>query len=543
MGMRKFGNAIVTTPIVDPGKWVDSKVPAGRVKVAKEVLSSYDPAKWLLSHVTIMASVDTEYADPKDKKSNYLIVPEYSIFVNNNGDSWEREMLRACSKTFLGADNFVEHVQISELSKGKVIDLALREVPFTKREGKDLTSLYVYILIATNRGHVDLVQKIISGEYNAVSMGCLIKYSQCSQCGNIAADDTEACNHVRFFKNNYFYDKNGVRRIVAELCGRVEDPDSCKFIDASWVRKPAFTGAVLRNILDVSDSKDISEKIFRSVMMPSALPKEGEKAYLKAAAEKCAQELVNEVYAAEGDAAPAEAPAAPPPPDDSAFPVSEEKKPELGEDPGPEAPAAEEAPAAPAMPSDPGLGGLGGDPGVPPAEAPADEPLTDATVKEVKDLIKTEVLNEIRREMMSQSGSSSGIRNEQTLPETGLENNDSIVSRSASDLYSKVLVASEGHDKRLHNGIMILSNSKNWKEMKKYGYKRNDILAMLYHIDRTISSDPVSPQHVKALSKIKLSSSDLKPFFIEMILETGMKPSSLNAKKLASWGKILSNFD
>ena len=69
MGMRKFGNAVVTTPIVDPGKWVSEKVPAGRVKVAKNVLSSYDPSKWLLSHVTIMASVDTEFADPKDRKS------------------------------------------------------------------------------------------------------------------------------------------------------------------------------------------------------------------------------------------------------------------------------------------------------------------------------------------------------------------------------------------------------------------------------------------------------------------------------------------
>ena len=102
MAMLKYGNATVATPIVDVGKWVDKVVPAGRVKVAKNVIATFDPAKWLLSHVTIIASVDTDLADPDDKNSNYFIKPEYSIFVNNNGDSWEREMLRACHRSFLG---------------------------------------------------------------------------------------------------------------------------------------------------------------------------------------------------------------------------------------------------------------------------------------------------------------------------------------------------------------------------------------------------------------------------------------------------------
>jgi hypothetical protein len=175
MSMLRFGHAALVTPIVDPFKWVEKKVPAGRVKIARSVIAKYDPSKWLLSHVTIIASVDTEFADPSDKKSNYLIKPEHSVFVNNNGDSWERELLKATYKTFLGADSFVEHVQIPELSKGKVIDVALREVPIGKDlEGKDLTTLYVDILIANNREHVDLIDKIKTGQYNSVSMGCFL---------------------------------------------------------------------------------------------------------------------------------------------------------------------------------------------------------------------------------------------------------------------------------------------------------------------------------------------------------------------------------
>ena len=351
MAMLKYGHAVVATPVVDPGKWVDKVTPAGRVKVAKNVIATYDPSKWLLSHMTIVASVDTDLADPENKKSGWFIKPEYSIFVNNNGDSWERSLLRACAGSFLGANEYVEHVQIPALSKGKVIDVAIREVPFMKGpDGKDLTTLYVDILTATNRKHTDLVDKINSGEYNSVSMGCLIKYSQCSQCGNVAEDESKACQHVRFFKRNFFYDKNGVRRIVAELCGSADDPESCRFIDASWVRKPAFEGAVLRNIIEPS-SIDVGDKFTKAFAVPGFVKMDG--MYLKAAAAKIAEEIVNEIQAAD-EPAPAPAPETPPPAapaDDSRFP---------------EAPAdTEAAPPADAPPAE-----GGGE--APPAEAPAD---------------------------------------------------------------------------------------------------------------------------------------------------------------------------
>lgn len=532
--MLKYGHAAVTTAMVDPGKWVDKVVPAGRIKVAKNVIATYDPSQWLLSHVTIIASVDTDRADPEDLNSNYLIKPEYSVFVNNNGDSWEREMLRACYKSFLGANNYVEHVQIPELSKGKVIDVALREVPFMKgSDGKDMTSLYVDILIATNRKHDDLISKITSGEYNATSMGCLIKYSQCSQCGQIAEDESKACKHVRFFKRNFFYDPNGIRRIVAELCGRVEDPESCRFIDASWVRKPAFGGAVLRNL--VEPDFDLSEKFTRAFAVPEFVKMDG--MYVKAAAESAANEIVTEMEAQDPAPAPEAPPAdaAPAPTDDTRFPeapADTEKSLDQAETP----PAGGEAPPADAA----GLGAPGAAPGGAPDQPPqpqVEEPPQDATVKEVKDMLKRMVLNDIRRELME--GSAQAITPADERPsESDLSSNDSLVKEARFSAMLKE--ASEEIGERLANAMLILSNLRDWGRMARYGYSRDDVLGILWYVDGKVSKEPVGADAVKALRKVRLASDgNARGFFTEMIVETGRRPSKAESRKLLKWANIL----
>jgi len=535
MAMLKYGHAAVVTPIVAPHKWIDKKVPATRVASTQVVLGKYDPAQWLLSHVSIIASVDVDLADPNDPKSNYLIKPAHSIFVNNNGDSWERNLLKKCYRTFLGADNFVEHVQIPQLSKGKVIDVALREVPFAKDvEGNDITTLYVDILIATNRKHADLIDKIKTGEYNATSMGCLIKYSQCSQCGNIAEDDSQACKHVRYFKNNFFYDTNGERRIIAELCGRAEDPESCKFIDASWVRKPAFEGAVLRNI--VSPDEDVSEKIEKAILMPSFERKP--EMYLKAAS-VAADELVNEIQSQDEPASP--------PKDDTNFPEApKDEKPlevDTPDEEKPEEPAAE-TPAEPEVPATPvDTPPAGGDSLEP--QPQVDVPDEDATVKEVKDLVKKQLLNKIRKEILEEDAKEQ-MEGKATPSEerpTEIENfeNESLVKEAGlKSLLAKTRML--GND-RLYNGILILSNLKNWNQFKRYGYNRDDVLGLLYYVDKESSSNPIGSDSVRALSKIRLASGDLKQFFTEVILETGRKPMAVEASKLASWARILSNFE
>lgn len=948
MAMLRYGNAAISTPIVAPGKWLDKKVSAGRVKVARSMIARYDPSKWLLSHVTIIASVDVDLADPKDPKSNYLIIPEHSQFVNNNGDCWERNLLKATYNTFLNADNFVEHVQIPALSKGKVIDVALREVPVAKGfDGKDITTLYVDILIATSRAHGDLINKITSGEYNSTSMGCgiagtpitigdgsfvniedvkigdvvlthkgrerrvtslystditelplysvsytggyeplrltaehpiliatersarctyqnkpckvgshqsqcywnsrkrgkvkiecgrdkdtyqydfkfvpisevkkgdyivktfpteivdnevfskdicrllglylgdgyigwqwdvkektkkypayigfcfnlkekalhaevleilkkvcpgktvtpkevperngyylnvydkdlaslffeaggeyswhkkvskevmllpkekqleiisglfdsdgcyytkdrslnislsssvlmnqahlmllrcgiinshqsvmrkasgkkkvsekykqetirvgkaysrlinsrkntnygddlerdsndffmydnyllcpvksvtalnfcgkvynfsveedesylvrdvavhncLIAYSQCSQCGNIAADEPQLCHHIRYYKNNFFHDQNGVRRIIAELCGRAEDPDSCKFVDASWVRKPAFGGAVLRNI--VEPGEDVSEKIQKAVSVPSF---EAQPGMMLRAASQAASTLMREINAQEegggegsGDAATSSGNDTEPPGDDTDFPPAEENA---------EAPLSLDQPGAE---GDQG-GDQGGDQEADPASEPSSdqatgegeaapepqiqEPEEDATVKEVEEMMTKQVLNNIRRKLMKNEMK---VRTKQDNRPTELATDarESLV-RDASSVQRILKAAKKQGNPKLINGLMILSNLSDWKAFRKYGYSRDDVLALLSFSDQALSEYPVDMAMVKAVSRIKTAGMNPQRFFTELIVETGCRPNPAQGKKLLKWAKILSTFE
>jgi hypothetical protein len=146
---------------------------------AREILGgSLDPSKFLFTHCTIVASVDTEVVPDVrlgkvklgsttiDRRYNdYFIKPECSQFVNNNGDSWSREVLKMAYPTFVGAHNFQEHVQIEEKSKGKIIDAVARDVG---------DSLYVDILVATDRKHASLIEDIESGKLGTLSMGCFL---------------------------------------------------------------------------------------------------------------------------------------------------------------------------------------------------------------------------------------------------------------------------------------------------------------------------------------------------------------------------------
>lgn len=217
-------------------------------RVASRVIKNYDPDKYLLTHCTIIASVNI------DDRVPHYITPETEQFVNNNYDSWESGLLSKPDvyKSFEGAYNYLEHVQVPSLAKGKVIGAALREVPLDNT--KDPV-YFVDILVATDKKHSGLISKISSGQLNTLSMGCQVAYTYCSKCGHKAFDETDLCNHIKYQKGNHFIDEFGKRRIIAELCGHKKDPSSVRFIEASWVAIPAFSGAVLRNILTFQNNE------------------------------------------------------------------------------------------------------------------------------------------------------------------------------------------------------------------------------------------------------------------------------------------------
>lgn len=136
-----------------------------------------------------------------------------------------------------------EHVQLEELSKGRILDSVIRDVG---------EALYVDILVATDRKHTELVQSILNHEMSTLSMGATVEETTCTRCGNVAVDETDLCDHIKYQKGSIFHNEMGQKLRTVELCGHpsLDPTGGVRFIEASWVKNPAFTGAVMRNIID-----------------------------------------------------------------------------------------------------------------------------------------------------------------------------------------------------------------------------------------------------------------------------------------------------
>lgn len=267
MAFRRTARAIVERSNIQFDDWMEElrnqnegAVPKDFVaRTAKTILRKCDPKQYLLSHATIVASVDCYSPKmPKIGRSmnrgvqidarwpDFRIVPECHDIINNNGDAWERSLLLSSYRTFIGAHNYLEHIQLPELSKGFIVDAIARDL------GK---SCYIDILVATDRKHNQLVSDILTGAITGLSMGCISLFTTCTRCGNVASDDSQLCPCIQYDgKGSKFSDENGVEHPLSEIIGHVSVPNSNQFIEASWVRNPAFRGAVRRNILNPDSS-------------------------------------------------------------------------------------------------------------------------------------------------------------------------------------------------------------------------------------------------------------------------------------------------
>ena len=225
----------------------------GRLRQARSIevdWQKFTPEEYIFTHCSIVSSVEAE-------ENGYHIKPVCSELVNNNGNSWTNEILIANFRSFVGAQNYVEHLQIPALSKGRILDAVLRPYIHSDKAG-DKSNVYMCdILVATSRRHTELVDDIVSGKMNTLSMGCSANFVTCSQCGVVLQDEDPDCIHLSKKLRGYFTDDNGVKRIVSEICGRcirvdgklVGDPESVDFIEASWVENPAFLGAVVNHFV------------------------------------------------------------------------------------------------------------------------------------------------------------------------------------------------------------------------------------------------------------------------------------------------------
>ncbi|MFA5999542.1 MAG: hypothetical protein WC783_00975 [Candidatus Paceibacterota bacterium] len=264
--IRKYAEAITVYPSINERQWqrfksndpytfkkyaanisllhsyADIIRPAGLIIPDKKKVTKFDPNQYIYSHVSIVASVDVG-AD------GHTIKPETAEYVNDNGDAWERELLKLSYPTFIGGFNFYEHNQDPNLRKGWVIDAVARDT--------DL-SLIVDILIATDRQHKDLCERIITGDLSTVSMGCVCKYCICSKCGKVLVDETDYCDHIKRNKGASYETDKGTS-IIAELCGSKQDPTSVIFEEGSWVEVPAWKKAKAHNVItaDLKNNKAV----------------------------------------------------------------------------------------------------------------------------------------------------------------------------------------------------------------------------------------------------------------------------------------------
>jgi len=200
-------------------------------KFSAKVVADLDTDKYVFHDVEILHSVLLE------KNSDFLIRRDTEENINANFDAWDSKELLSSYKTFLKnketgepADVFVEHVQVKELSKGKVFDA----VPIIDKKG----IVTIHLLIGTEKKHKDLISMIESGIYNAVSMGCTVDYVRCTICG-AKTEDEYACEHLAYHKGERLIGVDGKLRVCAELCF------GSNFYDCSWVRFPADSKALV----------------------------------------------------------------------------------------------------------------------------------------------------------------------------------------------------------------------------------------------------------------------------------------------------------
>ena len=284
MAFRKYAYAALSHRGWNPENWQAfrqrargmSRVAAASpnlIDQASEILGeTFDPNGYVLSHCTVVASVDTEDVPNvklgaiiegghqiNRKFSNYRITPESQLFINNNNDSFPRGVVLKSYRTFIGAHNFLEHDQREIVTKGRIIDAVARDIG---------PSIYVDILVATNKKHANLVRDIENGRMNALSMGCSCSHTTCTKCGHVAHDETDLCDHIRYMKGSIDFDHRSRPFKIAELCGHESDDPTggVTFIEASWVEVPAFQGAVLRNILEPEVINLETEKQVRTVL-------------------------------------------------------------------------------------------------------------------------------------------------------------------------------------------------------------------------------------------------------------------------------------
>ena len=186
---------------------------------------------------------------PEDGYSYILILALGSsqyYGCNRNGDWFDEDELKGWYKTFeTNPARLYRHHQNKdpENAAGKVVKAFWN--PIMRR-------VEIVVRMDNNKAP-DVVEKLKSGVPVATSMGCKVKYDMCSECGNMARNRGEYCDHLRQQMRHIFEDGRQIYAVNKEP----------KFFDISLVFRPADrTSYVLRKVASETalfdDSYDLS---------------------------------------------------------------------------------------------------------------------------------------------------------------------------------------------------------------------------------------------------------------------------------------------
>ncbi|MFA5071249.1 MAG: hypothetical protein WC511_02650 [Candidatus Pacearchaeota archaeon] len=240
-----------------------TSVKPSRKKNEVEVELSSDD--YIFSQASIVSSVHIE-------PGTHYIHPITQKFVNNNGDCFSNESIKANYKSFIGAYNYVNHVQVPNKAIGFIADAVLRRL-IPEKEHPDIPIHYVDILIATHRDNKKMVDMILKDQVKYLSMGCDAYISTCSKCGNQFSEDHELCDCLANDKNKHYVDEHGNRRIIAEILG-TEKPRTVEYVEASYLTEvPAFHGAVKRSVLRIESGVSVGFSIPEEYFQKPAVQK------------------------------------------------------------------------------------------------------------------------------------------------------------------------------------------------------------------------------------------------------------------------------
>lgn len=241
---------------------------SGNTPMVDVSLNSND---FVFAQCSIVSSVNLE-------PNSWLITPETSKFVNSNGDCFPSPVLANTYDSFVGAWNFVNHVQEPDQSVGFLADAILRR-RYIDHDQNPSYIYYVDILVATHRDHESLVRKLLTGEIEYMSMGCNAYQSTCSRCGyqpEDLSDENDTCEHLGWIspqRNKTFIDDRGEQRIIADILGD-KNKESVIFEEASWLTEvPAFGGAARRNIIPMEPNTEVVLQMPEKTLQRDAMQK------------------------------------------------------------------------------------------------------------------------------------------------------------------------------------------------------------------------------------------------------------------------------